>query len=95
MLKEYSIENWILGGTCFILIFTLGCFLWYQNQMAYLESVDTDTGAEIQHLKKPSDPEQVETPQIELTDTEQPDASEKNSDVSETISNVSSTRQQT
>ncbi len=91
MLKEFSIENWILGGTCFILIFTLGCFLWYQNQMAYLESVDTGPGVEIQHMEKPLETEQVETPQIDLTDTEQPDASEKSSDDSETIPNVSST----
>lgn len=95
MLKEYSIENWILGGTCFILIFTLGCYLWFQNQMAYLQRVDTDPRVEIQHMEKPSEAKQIETPQIDLTDTEQPDASEKNSDDSETMSDFSSTQQHT
>ena len=95
MLKEFSIENWILGGTCFILIFTLGCFLWFQNQMAYLQPVDIDPGVEIQHMEKPSEAEQIETPQIDLTDTEQPDAPDKNSDDSETTSNVISTQQHT
>lgn len=79
MLKEFSIENWILGGTCFVLIFTLGCYLWFQNQMAYLQPLDTDHGVEVKHLEKSSKTGQIETPQIELTDTEQPEASKKNS----------------
>lgn len=95
MLKEFSIENWILGGTCFILIFTLGCFLWFQNQMAYLQPVDADPGVEMQRMEKPSGAAQVETPQIDLTDTEQPDTPDKNSDDSETKSNVISTQQHT
>jgi hypothetical protein len=95
MLKEFSIENWILGGTCFILIFTLGCFLWFQNQMVYLQPMDTDPEVEIQHLQEPSETEQIETPQIELSDTEQLDVSDNSSDHSETISNVSGTQQHT
>ncbi len=74
MYKEISIDNWILGGTVFLLIFTLGCFLWFQNEMEYLQPHNTDTELERQHLEKPSDIRQIETPQIEL-----PDASEKNS----------------
>ncbi|MCE2401776.1 hypothetical protein J4G08_12935 [Candidatus Poribacteria bacterium] len=95
MLKEFTIENCILGGTCFILIFTLGCYLWFQNQMAYLQPVDTDPRVEIQHMEKPSETEKVEIPQIDLTDTEQPDTPDKNSDDSETISNFSSAQQHT
>ena len=81
MFKENSVDNWILGGTVFLLIFTLGCYLWFQNEMAYLQPQDTEV--EIQRLEKPSEIKQVETPQIELTDTVQPDASEKNSSESE------------
>ena len=79
MFNEISIDNWILGGTVFLLIFTLGCYLWFQNEMAYLQPQDTDTNVEIQRLEKPSEIKQVETPQIEFTDTAQPEASEKNS----------------
>ncbi len=79
MIKEFSVDNWILGGTCFILIFTLGCFLWFQNQMAYLQPVDTDQGVQIQHLEKSSETEQVKMPHIELSDTAQPETSQKNS----------------
>ena len=79
MFKEISIDNWILGGTVFLLIFTLGCYLWFQNEMAYLQPHDTDTELEIQHLEKPLEDRQVETPKIELTDIVQPDAFQKNS----------------
>ncbi|MCE2401773.1 hypothetical protein J4G08_12920 [Candidatus Poribacteria bacterium] len=79
MFNEISIDNWILGGTVFLLIFTLGCYLWFQNEMAYLQPQDTDTNVEIQRLEKPSEIKQVETPQIEFTDIAQPEASEKNS----------------
>ncbi len=94
MIKEFSVENWILGGTCFILIFTLGCFLWFQHQMAYLQPVDTDQGVEIQHLEKPS-----KAGQIELTNSKQPEAPKENSfdskDVSDvTSNNITSTRQE-
>ncbi|MDE0484657.1 MAG: hypothetical protein OXI67_18930 [Candidatus Poribacteria bacterium] len=77
MFEEISIDNCILGGTIFLLIFTLGCYLWFQNEMAYLQPQDTDTELEIQHLERPLDNKQVETSQIELTDTVQPE--EKNS----------------
>ncbi len=84
MFKDISIDNWILGGTAFLLIFTLGCYLWFQNEMAYLQPQNTDV--EIQHLEKSSKIKQIETPQIESTDAVQPDASEKNS--SERTGNV-------
>ncbi|RKU15761.1 hypothetical protein C6501_06255 [Candidatus Poribacteria bacterium] len=77
MFKENSVDNWILGGTVFLLIFTLGCYLWFQNEMAYLQP--QDTSVERQHLKKASETKQAEKPQIELTDTAQPEASQKNS----------------
>lgn len=81
MFEEISIDNWILGGTIFLLIFTLGCYLWFQNEMAYLQSQDTEV--ERQYLEKSSEIKQVETPQIESTDTVQPDAPEKSSSDSE------------
>ncbi|MDE0085385.1 MAG: hypothetical protein OXU23_06710 [Candidatus Poribacteria bacterium] len=81
MFEEISIDNWILGGTIFLLIFTLGCYLWFQNEMAYLQPQDTEV--ERQYLEKSSEIKQIETPQIESTDTVQPDASEKNSSDSE------------
>ena len=49
--------------------------------MAYLQPQDTEV--EIQHIGKSLEIKQVEKPQIELTDTVQPDASEKNSSNSE------------
>ena len=63
--------------------------------MAYLQPVDTDPRVEIQHMEKPSETEKAEIPQIDLTDTEQPDTPDKNSDDSETISNFSSAQQHT
>lgn len=45
--------------------------------MAYLQPQDTDV--ETHHLEKSSETKQAEKPQIELTDTAQPDVSEKNS----------------
>ncbi len=97
MLKEFSIENWILGGIGFILIFTLGCYMWFQNEMASIEQHSTNRDVEAQHLERPSETKQVETPQIEQADTVEPDTSEEDNSVSkdaaDIISNANGTQQ--
>ena len=37
MKKDVSIENWLIKGTVFILIFTFGCFVWFQYKMSITE----------------------------------------------------------
>ena len=52
MKKDVSIENWILGGTVFILIFTIGCFAWFQYQMSIIEQYDNKDKMKPQHTKE-------------------------------------------
>ncbi len=96
MLKNFSIENWILGGTSFILIFTLGCYLWFQNEISSIELHYPDTEVEIQHVDEPSDTKSIETPLIDITDKEEQDTEDKNStdtdDTDEEISDVTATQ---
>lgn len=84
-MKEITIDNWVLGGTVFLLIFTLGCYLWFQNQMAFLDS-NNEEKPESQNASKVS---QTETPNIQLINTTQPDESE--SDSSSTSDNSNTT----
>ena len=96
MLKNLSIENWILAGTSFILIFTLGCYLWFQNEISSIELQYTDHQVEIQHVDEPSDIESIKTPLIEINDEEESDTPENNStdakDTDVEISNVTATQ---
>lgn len=91
MFKEFSIDNWILGGSVFILIFALGCYFWFQNEMASIQQ-DVNPYVKTQLLEKSS-----ETRGIEPTDIVQPDTYKENSSDSEDTSvvtpNVSSTQQ--
>ena len=83
MFKEFSIDNWIIGGTIFILIFTLGCYLWFQNEMTPIQQ-DVDLNVEIQQVEQSS-----KTEQIELTGTEQSGAHEENgSDSEDAVNNT-------
>ena len=99
MLKEFSIENWILGGTGFLLIFTLGCYLWFNNEMASIEQNYTDHKVGIQHTEKSTKTGHVKTPHIEQIDVEEPDTPEEDSssapeDTTESVSNANDTQQE-
>ena len=79
MLKDFSIENWILYGTAFIMIFTIGCFVWFQFKMSTEEIYDNHHEVEIQHIDETSDTEHNEIQHIEIHDTEAPDTTGENS----------------
>lgn len=75
-MKEITIDNWIIGGTIFLLVFTVGCYFWFQHELAilnadqtYIETTNTQT----------SEIEQDELPKLQPIQTTQPDESDKNS----------------
>ena len=92
MLKDFSIENWILGGTAFILIFTIGCFVWFQFQMSTIETYDKTQKVETQHIDETSEIEHNEIQHIEINDIEDNDTTGKsstdNEDVDDEFSDV-------
>lgn len=81
MKKEFTIENWILGGTSFILIFTLGCYMWYQTQMSSIDNYFNDHIEETQQSDKTSETDKLETPLIEIDDKEDTDTYNRNNSV--------------
>ena len=84
MLKELSIDNWILAGTGFLIIFAVGCFFWYQSVMAQLQPKNTDHNYDTRQVEKSNHP-----PKIEATETSREDATDSHS-----TNNVSVTRQE-
>ena len=98
MLKDFSIENWILGGTAFILIFTIGCFVWFQYQMSAIELYDINDDIETQQIDETSGTEHKEIQLIEIDDLNDEDTSGKNStdteDVDDEFSDVTATQYQ-
>jgi len=96
MKKEFTIENWILGGTSFILIFTLGCYMWYQTQMSSIDNYFNDHTEETQQSDETSETDKLETPLIEIDDNEDTDTYDKNNSVihhtDTEISDVSATK---
>lgn len=89
MLKDLSIENWIVGGSAFILIFTIGCFVWFQFKMSTVEIYDSNQKVETQHIDETSDTENEEIKYIEIIDTDDKDTTGKNSTDIETIDDES------
>ncbi len=97
MLKDFSIENWILGGTAFIIVFTIGCFVWFQVQMSTIEIYDNNQKVETEHNDQTSDIEHNEIQYIEINDKEDNGTTGENSTESEVIddefSDVTATQQ--
>ena len=89
MLKELSIDNWILAGTGFLIIFAVGCFFWYQSVMAQLQPKNTDHNYDTRQVEKSNHP-----PKIEATETSREDATDSHSTDFDVTSNVSVTRQE-
>ncbi len=86
-MKEITIDNWIIGGSIFLLVFTVGCYFWFQHELALLDYDET-------YIETPStqtsEIEQEELPKLQPTQTIQPDESDNNSSsISITTKNVS------
>lgn len=96
MKKEFTIENWILGGTSFILIFTFGCYLWFQSEMSSIDNYFNDHTVETQQSDETSETDKLETPLIEIDDKEDSDTYHRNNSVIDhtdtEISDVSATK---
>ena len=88
MLKELSIDNWILAGTGFLIIFTIGCFIWYQNFMAQLQFGNDDSNHNTIQVEKAN--QNLKNEEIETIQEEETDSHSTNSDVP---AHVSATRQ--
>ena len=75
-MKEITIDNWIIGGTIFLLVFTVGCYFWFQHELAILN--DDQTYIETSSTQT-SEIEQDELPKLQPIQTTQPDESDNNS----------------
>ncbi|MCE2401772.1 hypothetical protein J4G08_12915 [Candidatus Poribacteria bacterium] len=67
MFKVFFINNWFFVGIGFILIFALGCYLWFQNDMANFRQ----KYAPISQLDKSAETQQSGNLQAELNETAQ------------------------
>ena len=90
MKKDVSIENWLIRGTVFILIFTIGCFVWYQYQMSITEQYGSNYKVETQHINESSQTGQKEIGHIEIDDAVEQDRTGKNSSDTEEIDDIKS-----
>ena len=75
-MKEITIDNWIIGGSVFLLLFTVGCYFWFQHELAILD--DDNTYMETPSTQT-SEIEQEELPELQPTQTIQPDESDNDS----------------
>ncbi len=85
MFKEFSVENWIIGGTCFLIVFTLGCYFWFHSVMASIDEQYTDRNVGVEHLEKTSEMSKIKT-----KDTIEQKPREKNrSETNDTLDGIS------
>ena len=75
-MKEFSIDNWIIGGTIFLIVFTLGCYFYFQHELSVLDN--DNTNIETQETQK-SEREKLESPLQFPVKTIQSDESDNNS----------------
>lgn len=88
MKKDVSIENWLVRGTVFILIFTIGCFVWFQYQMSMVERYDSTYKVETHHIDESSQTGQNEIIHIEIDDGVEQDTTGNNSSDTEEIDDI-------
>ncbi len=87
MLKELSIDNWILAGTGFLIIFAIGCFFWYQNfLMAQLQIGNDDSNHNTIQVEKAN--QNLKNEVIETIQEEETDSHTTNSDVPSHVSTI-------
>ncbi|MCG9128928.1 hypothetical protein JT359_15165 [Candidatus Poribacteria bacterium] len=60
-MKEFSIDNWIIGGTIFLIVLTLGCYFYFQHELSVLDNDYTN----------------IETPETENPERGQVESSEQ------------------
>ena len=92
MKKDVSIENWLIRGTVFILIFTIGCFVWFQYQMSIANQYDSNYKVKTKHIDELSQTGQKQIKDIEVNDDVEQDTTENNSTDSEEMDDIESER---
>ena len=71
MLKRFLINNWFFLVTGFIIISGLGCYLWFQNDLAKFRQQHAPLDEEISQLEESTETEDLESSLIDHTDTTQ------------------------
>jgi hypothetical protein len=85
MFKEFLTNNWFFVGMGFIVVFAIGCYLWFQIDLANFRHELAPLDEEMNQPDKSAETEQSGNLQAELTDTDQ---SVKNIPVSKNVSNA-------
>ena len=70
MKKDVSIENWLIRGTVFILIFTIGCFVCFQYQMSINDQYHSNYIVKTKHIDDLSQTGQRQIKDIEINSKE-------------------------
>ena len=92
MKKDVSIENWLIRGTVFILIFTIGCFVWFQYQMSITDQYYSNYKVKAKHIDELSQTGQKQIKDIEINDDVEQDTAGNNSTDSEEMDDIESER---
>ncbi len=53
MPQDYFTNRWIIGGFCFLIVFGIACYVWYQHELAPYEQQAADN-AELRHQAEPA-----------------------------------------
>lgn len=88
MKKDVSIENWLIRGTVFILIFTIGCFVWFQYQMSITDQYYSNYKVKAKHIDELSQTGQKRIKDIEINDDVEQDTAGNNSNDSEEMDDI-------
>ena len=43
MLREYFTNRWVIGGFCFLIVFGIACYFWYQHELAPYEQSEAES----------------------------------------------------
>ncbi len=52
MLREYFTNRWVIGGFCFLIVFGIACYFWYQHELAPYEQSEAETAELIRQAER-------------------------------------------
>lgn len=87
MLRDILFNKWFLSGICFLVIFTFGCYLWYQNEVTQVKQ-ELEENAELLRQGELSQDAQETIQQTQRIDTGANEATIKDKPISEETTTV-------
>lgn len=70
MFRDYFTNRWVLGGFCFLIVFGIACYVWYQHELAPYKQQVVET-EEMRHQRQETEQATAVQKQKTISETDQ------------------------